>query len=214
MSVVCKKLYKTEENKFTPDQILNTCFSIFSGILALSENIHDKPATIFDHIPKSDYHKQGDFDDNLQSQDLDSTSSDSSSEEEYSCNLDKYNIDSFVVLCYKALCFDENLMILSMMIFDKILAKKFVVTEKNIHKIFFLCMMEVQKYYNDVPFTNKDCAELSGLSTKELLDLELEFMNYIDYDMNITEENYIKYKKRMKNFFENKVMIEIKYLGE
>ena len=122
------------------------------------------------------------------------------------------NIEDFIILCYKRLDFDEHLLILSMMIFEKILAKDFVLTEKNIHKVFFLCMMEVQKFYNDANFTNKNFAKLCGMSTEELLELELKFLDFIDYNMNILDDDYFKYKKKLKNYFDYNVIIEMKYL--
>ena len=104
-------------------------------------------------------------------------------------------------------------MILAMMNLDKILAKNFVITEKNVHKTFFICMMEVHKFLNDVTFRNNDYAKLCGISTKELLQLELEFMDFVDYNMNITEENYFAYEKKMKKYFENNIIFETKYLN-
>ena len=75
------------------------------------------------------------------------------------------------------------------------MAKNFVLTEDNIHLTFFLCMMEVHKFYNDVPFSNKDYSKLCGINAEELLDLELEFLDYVDYNMNIPDEKYFTYKK-------------------
>ena len=105
------------------------------------------------------------------------------------------------------------MMILAMMNLDKILAKNFVLTEKNVHKTFFICMMEVHKFFNDVTFRNNDYAKLCGISTKELLQLELEFMDFVDYNMNITEENYFAYEKKMKKYFECNIVFETKYLN-
>ena len=102
------------------------------------------------------------------------------------------------------------MLILSMMYFDKILAKKFILTENNIHKVFFICMMEVQKFYSVFP--NKDYAKLCGISTEELLELELEFLNYLDFNMNISEDDFFAYKKKLKNYFEKFIIFERKYL--
>ena len=142
------------------------------------------------------------------------TNSDDSSEEEneHRSFLDKYGIEDFVVLCYKNLNFNENLLILAMMNLEKILAKNFVLTEDNIHLTFFLCMMEVHKFYNDVPFSNKDYSKLCGINAEELLDLELEFLDYVDYNMNIPDEKYFTYKKNLKRFFNANIILENHYL--
>ena len=212
MSVVCKRVQATEESGFSPDQILDAIFTIFSRILAHTRNLEEKPTSIFDHKHKAVHLKQEDLEETPQSSDLDTTGSDNSSEEDLCCLLDKYDIENFVILCYKGMNFNEHMLILSMMFLDKILEKKFVLTDKNIHKTFFICMMEVQKFYEDVPFTNKDFAKLCGLSTKELLELEFEFMDYIDYNMNISDDKYFSYKNRLKKFFDNNVILHTKYL--
>ncbi len=72
--------------------------------------------------------------------------------------------------------------------------------------------MEVQKFYNDANFTNKNFAKLCGMSTEELLELELKFLDFIDYNMNILDDDYFKYKKKLKNYFDYNVIIEMKYL--
>ena len=96
--------------------------------------------------------------------------SDTSSDDGHCCILDKYGIEDFVVLCYKCLDFDEHMLIMAMMNLDRLLEKDFVLTEQNIQKVFFLCMMEVHKFYNDVPFSNKDYSKLCGINAEELLD--------------------------------------------
>jgi hypothetical protein len=216
MSVVIKNYVKNVENDFTPDNILDTIFSIFEGILAHTKNFKNKCSSIFDHIHQNDIHHKQDSDpeEDFSRLSLSSTStgSDSSSEDGHCCILDKYGIEDFVVLCYKCLDLDEHMLIMAMMNLDRLLEKNFVLTEQNIHKVFFLCMMEVHKYYNDVTCYNKDYAKLCGISTKELLNLEFEFMNYIDYNMNIPDDKYELYKKNLKKFFERNVMIQSKYL--
>ena len=50
------------------------------------------------------------------------------------------------------------------------------------------------------------------MSTEELLELELKFLDFIDYNMNILDDDYFKYKKKLKNYFDYNVIIEMKYL--
>ena len=210
MSVVIKNYVKNKENDFTPDNILDTIFFIFDKITTQTKKSKEKFSSSFDHIHKNDntHHKQ----DSEPEDDSTLSGSDTSSDDGHCCILDKYGIEDFVVLCYKCLDFDEHMLIMAMMNLERILEKDFVLTEQNIHKVFFLCMMEVHKYYNDVICYNKDYAKLCGISTDELLDLELEFMNYIDYNMNIPDDKYEIYKKNLKKFFERNVMIQSKYL--
>ena len=212
MSVVLKNLYKIEEKEFTSDNILDTVFSIFSKILNHTKNMENKTSSVFDHRHKADHLMQENLQDSSHSQYLDTSGSDSTSDEEHCCILDDLSIENFVILCYKSLGLDDHMLILSMMYLDRILAKKFILTENNIHKVFFICMMEVQKFYNDVVFPNKDYAKLCGISTEELLELELEFMNYLDFNMNISDDDYFAYIKKLKKYYEKNIIFERKYL--
>ena len=89
-----------------------------------------------------------------------------------------------------------------MMNLDKLLAKKFVLTETNVHKTFFICMMETQKYYEDINFKNKDYAKIGGITVEELLELELEFLNYLDFNLHIKEYDFLVYKRKLKNLYD------------
>ena len=212
MSVVLKNLYKIEEKEFTSDNILDTVFSIFSKILNHTKNMESKTSSVFDHRHKADHLMQENLQDSPHSQYLDTSGSDSTSDEEHCCILDDLSIENFVILCYKSLGLDDHMLILSMMYFDKILAKKFILTENNIHKVFFICMMEVHKFYSDVVFPNKDYAKLCGINTEELLELELEFLNYLDFNMNISEDDFFAYRKKLKKYFKTYIIFERKYL--
>ena len=213
MSVVIKKPYLNEKVNFSADQILDSVFSIVFRILNHTKDIENKPSSIFDHHHKAESFDQKNQKDSQESPQNFLDTSDSSSDEYHCCIIEELSVVDFVILCYKSLNFDAHMMILAMMILDKILAKNFVLTEKNVHKTFFICMMEVHKFFNDVTFRNNDYAKLCGISTKELLQLELEFMDFVDYNMNITEENYFAYEKKMKKYFEYNIIFETKYLN-
>ena len=212
MSVVIKKPYLNEKGNFSADQILDSVFSIVFRILNHTKDIENKPSSIFDHHHKAESFDQKNQKDSQESPQnfLDTSASDSSSDEYHCCIIEELSVVDFVILCYKSLNFDAHMMILAMMNLDKILAKNFVLTEKNVHKTFFICMMEVHKFFNDVTFRNNDYAKLCGI---RLLQLKLEFMDFVDYNMNITEENYFAYEKKMKKYFENNIIFETKYLN-
>lgn len=214
MSVVIKKPYLNEKGNFSADQILDSVFSIVFRILNHTKDIENKPSSIFDHHHKAESFDQKNQKDSQESPQnfLDTSASDSSSDEYHCCIIEELSVVDFVILCYKSLNFDAHMMILAMMNLDKILAKNFVLTEDNIHLTFFLCMMEVHKFYNDVPFSNKDYSKLCGINAEELLDLELEFLDYVDYNMNIPDEKYFTYKKNLKRFFNANIILENHYL--
>ena len=72
--------------------------------------------------------------------------------------------------------------------------------------------METQKYYDDESFTNKVYAKTCGISTEELLELELEFMNYIDFKIYIKDEEFYKYKKKLQSIYESSMIISNTYI--
>ena len=56
---------------------------------------------------------------------------------------------------------DDNLLILTMMNIDKILAKEFILTDDNVKNVLFTCMVITQKYYEDENFKDKDYSKLA-----------------------------------------------------
>ena len=98
---------------------------------------------------------------------------DSESEESEEDLINKINLDNYIEKIVKHLDFDEHLLILSLMNLDKFLASNFVLSELNIQKVFFVCSMVTQKFYDDEIFTTKDYAKLCKVSVDELLEMEI-----------------------------------------
>ncbi len=129
---------------------------------------------------------------------------DSDSENEYNSIIEKNDIENFIIRCIQLLDIEEEILILSMMTLDKLLKKNLLLCENNLHKVIFICIMETHKYYNDNDYiSNSDYSKICGISTDELLKMELEFMNIIDFNMNINEDDYIKYCDKIKKFWLN-----------
>ena len=187
MNAVQSCYYKDEDKSMNSNDTLNAVFMILNKILDYTKDLEENTPSVFDH-----YHHHSH--ENDKSSLSTSYSDTSSSGPDFCCELDKYDMEDFIYRCYKMLGFDSNLMILSMMNLDKLLANNFILNSTNVHKAFFTCMMETQKYYDDESFTNKVYAKTCGISTEELLELELEFMNYIDFKIYIKDEEFYKYK--------------------
>ena len=67
--------------------------------------------------------------------------------------------------------------------------------------MFFLCLMESQKFHDDENYSNKDYAKVSGVSPKELLKLELEFMELVNFKMFIKDDEYEAYSQRFEKLW-------------
>ena len=198
------KYNENDEKPMNPNDSLEIIFMIINRILDYTSDLGKKTPSIFDH-----YHHNQDNNENPISS---TTNSDDSSDSDNGCIFDKLDYEEFIVYCYKNLGFSSNLLILSMMNLDKLLTKNFILTSENIHKAFFMCMMETQKYYEDENFKNKDYAKVCGISTEELLQLELEFMNYMEFNLHITNEDYINYKNKLQNFYKQNIIISNEYV--
>ena len=100
---------------------------------------------------------------------------------------------------------DDNLLILTMMNIDKILAKEFILTDDNVKNVLFTCMVITQKYYEDENFKDKDYSKLAQLKAQELIKMEIEFLSLIDFSLHISEEEFNKYKYRMEDIWKKKL---------
>lgn len=67
--------------------------------------------------------------------------------------------------------------------------------------MFFLCLMESQKFHDDENYSHKDYAKVSGVSPKELLKLELEFMELVNFNMFIKDDEYEAYSQRFEKLW-------------
>lgn len=112
-----------------------------------------------------------------------------------------YDFEIFIKKWIKYFEFDENMMILSLMNLDKLLTKKFLLTKKNYFKVIYTCMMITHKYYDDHTYNNKDYAEILGESVHNILDMEIEFLKIVDFNLFINEDEFKKYKRKLINLF-------------
>ena len=207
MSVVQQKSYKeNDEKEMNANNYLQVIFMILNRIMEYTKDLEEKTPSIFDH-----YCHSQDSDKNS----ISTSSSDSSSADfDLCCEIDKLDIEDFIINCYKKMDFNSYLLILAMMNLDKLLSKNFILTDTNIHKVFFICMMETQKYYDDINFTNKNYAKICGITTDELLELEIEFMNHIDFNLYIKEEDFLKYKNKLQKLYQSSLIISNKYIED
>jgi hypothetical protein len=61
--------------------------------------------------------------------------------------------------------------------------------------------MEMKKYYDDSCLSSKLYSLISGIEMDELLKLELEFLSKIKWNINIEEEKFYNYSKKLETCF-------------
>ena len=175
-SIFCKNNFQ-----FNMQNSLVTMFKIINNILTYTSN-KSKTPTIFD----------------LNLNQLSETDSESDeSDEDY---IGKMKFETFIEKIVYILHFDDNLLILSLMVLDKFLSSKIILSESNVHKIFFICIMETHKFFDDNTFTNKDYAKMCGVSVDELLKMEIYFLESINFNLFIKDDEFKKYKDNFEQF--------------
>jgi len=60
--------------------------------------------------------------------------------------------------------------------------------------------MLTSKFYDDDCLNNKIFAKVGGIETIELMNMEIYFLEIIDYSLLITIEDYLLYVEKIKHF--------------
>ena len=189
-----KGIILTSRNEMTKSDFIETILFIINKILEYSSSLDQITPTIFDQK------KRVEEEDNI------STSQSSNEEKGKISIIEKEKEDIFTLADYlyfwvEKMEFNDNLLILLMMNIDKILAKDFILTDDNVKNVLFICMVITQKYYEDENFKDKDYSKLGQLNTEELIKMEIEFLSLINFSLHISEEEFTKYKNKMKDMW-------------
>ena len=191
MDILEKVLVTPANSEMGKTDIIETILFVLSRIIDYTSELEKRTPSIFDknyfqHVTN-----------------LDKLSSSSSSIEENSTILklskkeENFTLNDYFYFWIKKLDFNENLLLLTIMNIDKLLAKNFILTSENVKNILFTCMVITQKDYEDENYNDKDYAKLFKISTEELISMEVEFLKYVDFSLYISEDEFIKYKRKM-----------------
>ena len=191
------------KNEMSKNDFIETILFIIRKILDYTSSLNQETPSLFDKKRQ----KEENDDDNI--------STSISSNEENSCNHLLENEDEFSLadnLYYwaKIMDFNENLLILTIMNIDKILAKNFILSSDNVKNILFTSMVITQKYYEDENFNDKDYSKIVKINTKELIEMEIELLSLLDFSLNISEGEFNKYKNKMKKIWKNNLLFAFK----
>lgn len=193
-----QKVLISSRKEMTKVDLIETFLIILNKITDYTDALEQRTPSLFD---KNISHQQ--------ELDMDEFSTCSSLNEE-NCIFDdsnkenkKYNctLTDYFYFWIDKLNFDDNLLLLTMMNIDKILSKEFILTEDNVKNVLFTCMVITQKNYEDINYTDKDYAKILNVSAEELLNMELDFLEYIDFSLYISQEKFDEYKLKIYNFW-------------
>ena len=95
----------------------------------------------------------------------------------------------------KYLKIEYSTLIIAMIYIDRICKEKVFLNEYNIHRIMLISIYIAYTYNEDCTYDNKYLALVSGLSKTEMVALEEDFLDLIDFKLFVTEEIFEQYKK-------------------
>ena len=95
----------------------------------------------------------------------------------------------------KYLNLEISTLIISMIYIDRICKEKVFINEYNIHRIMLISIYIAYTYNEDCIHDNNYLALVSGISKKEMVLLENEFLELIDFRLFVSNEIFDEYKK-------------------
>ena len=95
----------------------------------------------------------------------------------------------------KYLRIEYSTLIIAMIYIDRICKEKVFLNEYNIHRIMLISIYMAYTYNEDCIYDNKYLALVSGLSKSEMVLLEEDFLDLIEFKLYVSEGIYEQYKK-------------------
>ena len=91
---------------------------------------------------------------------------------------------------------ENNTLILSLIYIDRICKEKVFLNEFNIHRIMFISIIMAYLYNEDETEEEEDLAMVGGISLKEMIILEHDFIDLIDFNFYVDEKIFEEYKNK------------------
>jgi hypothetical protein len=185
--------------------IIETILFILEQILACTSKLNQSTTSIFDKKEKPEKDVKSDISTDFTDSTTDKEKEKNKKIESQSPTLkaEKYSLSDLIYLWSDALKFDENLLILMTMNLDKILNSDLIIlSEKNVENVIFTLMVVTQKFHEDIIFTDKDYSRLKKIDCGDLINMQVELLDMIDYSLNVNEDEFKKYKNKMRRLCE------------
>ncbi len=95
---------------------------------------------------------------------------------------------------------EDSTLISALIYLDRYCKKqKIILTEYNIHRLFFICVIIAIKFLEDKYFTNVFYSKICGVKISKLNKMEYEFVCGINFDLYIEKSFYYKYENLLLN---------------
>ena len=118
----------------------------------------------------------------------------------------KQTITQYILRIVKYLEIDQNILILAMMNLDKFMVKTnfLIINKYNCFKIFLASLIETNKLYDDYVLPKKLLCMVGFIESKDLLNIEEEFLKNLNYNLFIEENEFLNYKIKLNNLYKLK----------
>ena len=98
---------------------------------------------------------------------------------------------------------DFSTLIIAMIYIDRICKEKVFLNEFNIHRILVIAIYIAYTYNEDQTFDNDYLSLVSGINKEEMVTLEEDFLELIEFKLFVKEQLYEQYKERVLNDYFN-----------
>ena len=113
----------------------------------------------------------------------------------------KISILEYINRIIKYTYLEKSSLIVSLIYLDRICQNDILLTDYNIHRLLLISIIISIKINEDKIFGNNYYAEVGGISIKEFNSIESDFVNFINYYLFVTEEEYFKYKMYLEKYY-------------
>ena len=189
--------------------IIETILFLLEQILSYSSKLNQSTTSIFDKKEKPEKNVESEISTDFSDSAADKEKEKNEKIESQSPILDteKFSLSDLIYFWSDALKFDENLLILMTMNLDKILNSNLIIlSEKNVENVIFTLMVVTQKFHEDIIFTDKDYSKLKKIECGDLINMQVELLDLIDYSLNVSEDEFKRYKNKMRRLCEKNLL--------
>ena len=110
------------------------------------------------------------------------------------------SIYDFLTRLYKYSKVSENILILVLIYIDRLCHnRKICLNYFNIHKLILASFVTAIKFVSDEFYSLEFYSKLGGISQKEIILLEYEFIALLDFKLFVDEKLYEKYENNLRN---------------
>jgi hypothetical protein len=188
--------------EMTKKDIIETILFILEQILSYTSKLNHSTTSIFDKTEKDEKavpeHSTDCSDAPLDKNEI---------IERDSPKNEKLSLSDLIYYWSEVLKFNEDLLVLMTMNLDKILNSNLIIlSDKNVENVIFTLMVITQKFYDDVIFTDKDYSKVKRIECEDLINMQIELLDLIDYSLNNDEDDFKRYKIKMRRLCEKNLL--------